>query len=90
MKRPLRVGLQVPGDLGEDHGAAREGDGDRRAKRNAPGSGRDGGERKKWIMLRLDRPQTVESHLLVGSRLVREALEGPCAEHGIDLHAVSI
>ena len=90
MKRPRECAWQVPGDVGEDHGAAREGDGDRRAERDAPGGGCGGSERKEGIVLRLDRPQAIESDLLEEPRLIREALESACAEHGIDLHAASI
>jgi hypothetical protein len=85
-----RIRLQVPGDVGENHGCPGEGDGNRSAERDPSSGGGDRGQREKRIVLRLDGPYAVEAYLLEETRLIREALEGARAEHGVDLHAPSI
>src|SRR5436189_1159394 len=55
MKRPPEA-FEVPGDLGEDHRAARERDGDRGAELDLRRHGGRDGERQERIVLGLRRP----------------------------------
>ena len=82
-----RVRLQIPRDVREDHRAAWKCDGDRCAERYPSGRGRGRGERQKGIVLRFDRPQAVEAHVLGNSGVLRRFDEVSRLQHRVDLHA---
>ena len=77
---PVRLSRQVPGDLGGDHRAAREGERDLRPELDALRVRGRERERKEWIVGAFRRPGGIQSQLFsaqyMGCVTVQKSLEG--------------
>ena len=85
-KAALAVALQIPGDVGQDGGRAREGDGDAGAQAEALGVFGGKGEGQEWVMGGFGGPEPVEAQLFGGACHRRHAAHFLAKEKEIELH----
>ncbi len=78
--------LEVPGRVGEDHRASREGDGDGRAQLHAGGIGARDRQRQEGIVLGLGRPERAHAQRLGAPRIGGDVAEIERHEAEIELH----
>src|SRR6267143_5299035 len=83
---PARGLGEVPGNMREDHGAARKRDGDRGTELDLRGDGGGDGERQEGIVLRLRRPEAVVPERLDLARIAGDRLEVVGEHSDVELH----
>src|SRR5882724_9700425 len=86
---PARSLLEIPGDHGRDHRAAREDRGDIRAELDALGDGGGHGQGQKRVVLGLRGPEAVIAHGLDLAGIVGQRLEVVAEHADIELHGRS-